>query len=76
MNQSKSGIAKMVLLASIYIHFLIKLIEAVDQDVQEILDLLPKKVNIILLCVIFLLISIIDDFPLLYIYFLLLYVRT
>lgn len=67
MNQSKSGITKIVLLASILYSFFDKIGRGCrPRCTRKFVDLLPKKVNIILSCVIFLLISFIDDFPLLF----------
>lgn len=69
MNQSKSGITKIVLLASILYSFFDKIGQGCrPRCTRKFVDLLPKKVNIILSCVIFLLISFIDDFPLLFIF--------
>ena len=77
MNLSKSGITKMVLLASILYSFFDKIDRSCrPRCTRKFVDLLPKKVNIILSCVIFLLISIIDDCPLLYIFFITIHCYT
>ena len=76
MNQSKLDITKMVLLASILYSFFDKIDRGCrTRCTRKFVDLLPKKVNIILSCVIFLLISIIDD-CLLYIFFITIHCYT